>query len=212
VLTGFPCFVGLDLSARNDLTSAGLVFPYEGKYVVIGKSFMPETRFHEKMKGDLVPYDLWEKQGFLELTQGAVVDYKAVVAWARETVARLKTVVQEWCVDPWGSVQIANDLIEEGETVVNIVQGIKTLSEPTKDFRNQVDNKNIIHDGNPVIAWAIGNAIVDIVDRNMNILLNKAKSTERIDPIASIINAYVRAMVADTIGGYNNRPMRSLVA
>jgi len=212
VLTGFPCFVGLDLSARNDLTSAGLVFPYEGKYVVIGKSFMPETRFHEKMKGDLVPYDLWEKQGFLELTQGAVVDYKAVVAWARETVARFKTVVQEWCVDPWGSVQIANDLIEEGETVVNIVQGIKTLSEPTKDFRNQVDNKNIIHDGNPVIAWAIGNAIVDIVDRNMNILLNKAKSSERIDPIASIINAYVRAMVADTIGGYNNRPMRSLVA
>jgi len=44
----------------------------------------------------------------------------------------------------------------------------------------------------------------------MNILLNKAKSTERIDPIAAIINGYVRAMVADSTGGYNNRGMRSL--
>ena len=132
------------------------------------------------------------------------------MAWVNETVARLKTIVQEWCVDPWGSVQVSNDLIEEGQTVVNIVQGIKTLSEPTKDFRAQVADKNVIHDGNPIILWAIGNAIVDIVDRNMNILLNKAKSSERIDPIASVINAHVRAMIADTIGGYNNRAMRSL--
>jgi len=42
----------------------------------------------------------------------------------------------------------------------------------------------------------------------MNILLSKSKSRERIDPIASIINAYVRAMIADTIGGYNSRGMR----
>lgn len=209
-LAGFPCFVGLDLSAKNDLTSAGLVFPYEGRYVVIGHSFMPENTLHDKMKGDLVPYDLWEKNGFITLTKGAVVDYRTVVEWVNETVARLRTVVQEWCVDPWGAVQVSNDLIEEGQTVVNIVQGIKTLSEPTKDFRDQIANKNVLHDGNPVISWAIGNSVVDIVDRNMNILLNKAKSTERIDPIASIINAYVRAMVADTIGGYNNRPMRSL--
>ncbi len=102
-------------------------------------------------------------------------------------------------------------MIAEGYEVVNIVQGIKTLSEPTKDFRNQVYEKNLVHDGNPVISWAIGNAVVDIVDRNMNILLNKSKSTERIDPIASIINGYVRAMIADTLGGaYGSRGMRNL--
>lgn len=100
--------------------------------------------------------------------------------------------------------------MEDGHEVVNIVQGIKTLSEPTKDFRNQVYDKKIIHDGNPVIAWAIGNAIVDIVDRNMNVLLSKAKSRQRIDPIAAIINGYVRAMVADSLGGYNSHGMRSL--
>ena len=147
---------------------------------------MPESRFHAKMVGDLVPYDLWEKQGWLTLTHGAVVNYKQVVEWVKETIEKLGAYIQEWCVDPWGSIQISNDLIEDGHEVVNIVQGIKTLSEPTKDFRNQVYQKNIIHDGNPMISWAIGNSIVDIVDRNMNILLNKSKSIERIDPIASI--------------------------
>jgi len=209
-LTGAECFVGLDLSAKNDLTSAGLVFPLPGLYVIIGHSFIPETRFHAKIKEDLVPYDLWEQQGFLTLTQGEVVNYKEVVLWVEKLILELGAVIAEFCVDPWGAVQISNDLIESGYEVVNIVQGIKTLSEPTKDFRNQVYQKAIIHDGNPVISWAIGNAVVDIVDRNMNILLNKAKSTERIDPIAAIINGYVRAMVADSTGGYNNRGMRSL--
>jgi phage terminase large subunit-like protein len=210
-LNGAPCFVGLDLSAKNDLTSAGLVFPLNGVYAVIGHSFMPENTFSNKMKTDLVPYDLWEKDGWITLTKGAVVDYNLVVDWVKKTILKLNANIQEFCVDPWGSIQIANDLIRDGYEVVNIVQGIKTLSEPTKDFRNQVYEKNLVHDGNPVIAWAIGNAVVDIVDRNMNILLNKSKSTERIDPIAALINGYVRAMIADTLGGvYGSRGMRQL--
>ncbi len=209
-LKGVPCFAGLDLSAKNDLTSAGLVFPINPLYVVLGHSFMPESTFHAKMKGDLVPYDLWEKDGWLTLTKGEVVNYKEVVDWVEKTILKLNSTIQEWCLDPWGAIQVSNDLIEKGYEVVNIVQGIKTLSEPTKDFRNQVYDKNVVHDGNPVVSWAIGNAVVDIVDRNMNILLSKSKSRLRIDPIASIINAFVRAMIADSIGGYNSRGMRNL--
>lgn len=209
-LTGASCYVGLDLSAKNDLTSAGLVFPLDDVYVVLSHSFMPESQFHAKMKGDLVPYDLWERDGFLTLTHGEVVNYKTVVSWVKNRILELNASIAEFCVDPWGAVQISNDLIEDGYEVVNIVQGIKTLSEPTKDFRNQVYQKKVIHDGNPVLAWAIGNAVVDIVDRNMNILLNKAKSIERIDPIASVINGHVRAMVADSLGSYNSRGMRNL--
>lgn len=209
-LKGESCFAGLDLSARNDLTSAGLVFPVGETYVIIGHSFMPESRFNEKMKTDLVPYDLWEQQGWLTLTRGEVVNYKTVTEWAITEVEKRGAIIQEWCVDPWGSVQVSNDLIEEGYEVVDIVQGIKTLSEPTKDFRNQIYEKNVIHEGNPLISWAIGNAVVDIVDRNMNILLNKSKSRERIDPIASIINGYVRAMTGGSKGCYNRRGMREL--
>ena len=208
-LTGCPAYIGLDLSSRIDLTSYGIeIVTKEGEYVVVGRSFMPESTFHAHLKTDMVPYDLWEKQGWLMVTPGEVVDYKFVVEDAIRTVESYGAYVEEFCVDPWGSVQITNDLIDQGYEVVDIVQGIKTLSEPTKDFRNCVAQKLIINEGSPVISWAIGNAVVDIVDRNNNIILSKKKSTERIDPIAAIINAHVRAMVKDGAGSYNTRGMR----
>lgn len=206
---GVGCFAGLDLSAKQDLTSAGLVFKLPGdKYAVFSQSFMPQETFDSHMKTDNVPYDLWVKQGWLTLTYGSVVDYKHVTQWVIEKVAELGGYISEWDMDPWGSMQVSNDLSEDGYQVVDIIQGIKTLSEPTKCFREEVYEKNVIHEGNPLVGWAIGNAIVDICDRNMNILLNKSKSTQRIDPIAAIINAFVRAMQAEALGGYNDRPMR----
>jgi len=49
-----------------------------------------------------------------------------------------------------------------------------------------------------------------VVDKNENIMLNKKKSTQRIDPIAAILNAYVRAMVSTGGSVYNRRGLRSL--
>jgi phage terminase large subunit-like protein len=93
-----------------------------------------------------------------------------------------------------------NDMTDEGYVAVEIRQGVKTLGGPTKDFRDQVYSGNVLHDNNPVLTWAISNAVTKM-DPNENIMLDKAKSTERIDPIASVINAHVRAMVMDVQNG-----------
>ena len=80
-----------------------------------------------------------------------------------------------------------------GFTMVEIPQSIRHLSEPTKAFRRNVFNKNIIHFDDPLLNWAIGNAVIRM-DAQENIMLDKSKSSERIDPIAAIINAFSRAM------------------
>ena len=196
-LEGQRCNIGLDLSAKIDLTSLAFEFKIDDLYYVIGHSFMPADTFEERRRSDKVPYELWEKQGWLTVLPGAVVDYRAVVAYAKERTEAEGWRRGEWCIDPWGAAQISADLVEDGEDVVEIVQGIKTLSEPTKDFRDMVLQKRVVHEGSPVIAWAMGNAIADEVDRNKNIILNKKKSRERIDPAASIINAHVRTMVIE---------------
>jgi len=77
--------------------------------------------------------------------------------------------------------------------MVEIRQGIRTLSEPTKFFRELVFSGKIVHDDNPVLNWAVGNAVVR-QDHNENIMLDKDKSTDRIDPLAAVINAMTRAM------------------
>ena len=189
-----PCWIGLDLSAKIDLTSVGFEFCKDGIYYVYSHSFMPEETLRAKMTTDKVPYDRWIREGWITPTPGAVVDYRMVKDYAIQKANKMGWYINEFCVDSWGALQIGNDLQDAGYDVVEIVQGIKTLSEPTKDFRDMIYSGKLIHDGNPVLSWAIGNAICDKVDRNENIILNKKKSKERIDPIAALINAHVRAM------------------
>lgn len=208
-LTKESAYVGLDLSAKHDLTSVGIEFKINEIYYVKSHSFIPEERIQNKIDTDKVPYNKWIDEGWLSLTPGAVTEYKFIMDWVIEEASKNTWIIEEWCVDPWHAAQISSDLIELGHTVVDITQGIKTLSEPTKDFRNMVLEKKVVHDGNPLLAWSISNAVVDEVDRNKNIILNKKKSKERIDPIAALINAHVRCML-DIEPGYNKRGMRSL--
>ena len=194
-LNGKVCYVGLDLSAKIALTSVGFEFPIGDKYYVFSHSFIPRDTLEQKMKTDRVPYDRWVNEGWITATPGAVVDYRLVRDYVTNTAKEIGWYIEEICGDPWGFLQIGNDFIDAGYTVIEIVQGIKTLSEPTKDFRDMVYVNRVIHDGNPVLAWAVGNAIAEATDRNQNLILTKKKSKEQIDPIASLINAHVRAML-----------------
>lgn len=193
-LTGVTGYLGVDLSSKIDLTSVSFVFPLgDGTYAIKSHSFMPEDTLAEREKTDKMPYRMWVRQGWITATPGAVVDYNFVKAYVMRTVEENGWNVIENCYDPYNATQFAQDMEEEGFTAVEIRQGIKTLSEPTKSFRDAVLEGKIIHDNNPVLTWAVGNAVTR-QDHNGNIMLDKDKSTQRIDPIAATINAFVRAM------------------
>ncbi|GCD83678.1 terminase [Parageobacillus thermoglucosidasius] len=211
-LRGKECYVGIDLSATTDLTSIGFEFPLEdGMFAVLGHSFMPEEKLEERMKTDKIRYDLWVKQGWLTITPGAVVDYNFVFQYLLQHIRQNGWIVKEIGYDKWNASHFAQQLEDEGFTVVEIPQSIKHLSLPTKNFREAVFEKRIIHNNNPVIAWAIGNAVTKM-DAQENIMLDKSKSTNRIDPIASIINAHARAMFHSFVekSVYEERGIRDL--
>lgn len=193
-LEGLECTVGVDLSAKIDLTSVGFEFKKDGKYIVLSHSFMPEDTLDRKRKTDKVPYDLWVQQGWITTTPGAVVDYNFIKSYIKNFEQQYNVKVREICADPWNATQFMQDMEAEGYTVVEIRQGIQTLGSATKDFREQVYQGNVIHNNNPVLTWALSNAVTR-QDANENIMLDKSKSTERIDPIAAVLNAHVRAML-----------------
>ncbi|PEK00299.1 terminase large subunit [Bacillus toyonensis] len=193
-LKGLECTVGVDLSAKIDLTSVDFEFKKDDKYIVISHSFMPEDTLHEKRKTDKVPYDLWIQQGWITTTPGAVVDYEFIKTHIRNMEKDHKFKIKEICADPWNATQFMQDMEAEGYTMIEIRQGMATLSGPTKDFREQVYQKKVIHNNNPVLNWAVSNAITR-QDANENIMLDKSKATQRIDPIAAVINSHVRCML-----------------
>lgn len=197
-LTGRDAYVGIDLSSKVDLTAASFVVPVmvngAQKYVIISHAFMPENTKQRRIKTDRVPYASYEAAGWLTCNPGDVVDYRFMTVWIRKEAERMGLNIKEICFDPYNATYYAQELQRDGYTCIEVRQGPQTLSEPTKRFREETYQGNILHYKNDLLDWAISNAILK-KDHNENILLDKEKSTNRIDPIAATINAFSRAMV-----------------
>jgi phage terminase large subunit-like protein len=106
--------------------------------------------------------------------------------------------MREFCYDSYNATHLSQEMIDEyGEyAVIEIRQGMQTLSLPTKRFRELVMQGLIVHDGNPLLTWCVSNA-VEIQDNNENIKLSKKHKddSQRIDLLAAVINAMVRAIL-----------------
>lgn len=200
---GADAYVGLDLSSKIDLTSVGIVVPVDGKYLVTGHSFIPEETLQRKEKTDKVPYRAWIAAGYLTATPGDVVDYRFMTRWMQVMAEKLGINIKEVCYDPYNATHYVQELEEDGYMGIEVRQGMMTLSEPTKSFRECAYAGEILHPVNPLLDWAISNAVTK-KDHNENIMLDKEKSTNRIDPIAAMINAFSRARISvgDDLSNY----------
>lgn len=199
-LYGYDAYVGIDVSKTIDLTAAGIVVPVDinnsKKFITLAHGFIPEETVQTKERTDKIPYRLWSERGWLTITPGEIVDYRFMTKWIEETLNKYGLNIKDVCYDPYNATHYTQELeSNKGWGIVEIRQGIITLSEPTKSFRAETYQGNILHPTNDLLDWAISNAVTK-VDAQENIMLDKAKSTERIDPIAAVINAYTRAKVA----------------
>jgi phage terminase large subunit-like protein len=211
-LRGRECFVGLDLSKKIDLTSFTVEFPLDdGRFALLSHSFLPEEALQAKIDRDNIRYDVWVDAGWITLTEGAVVDYRHVQRVLLDWVEKNNWNVQEICYDEWSAGLISQELADKEFTMVEIPQRINHLSEPTKNFREMAYQKELIHNNNPVLTFAIRNAITK-EDHNGNIMLDKSKSKYRIDPAAAAINSHSRAMLRPKPkkSVYEERGMRRL--
>lgn len=205
---GKECFNGLDLSKTTDLTASGFVFRLDdGRYAVTAHGFMPEERATQHEHSDRVPYKHWAKEGWCTLTEGSVTDYKYIKSHIHDKEFDEKWSIKEVCYDPYNATHFTQELEEEGYERIEIRQGVQTLSEPTKKFRELVLQGKIVHDGSPLLTWCLSNAI-EVADNNGNIKLSKKHKddSQRIDLIAAIINALTRALANESASSYDNRP------
>lgn len=198
-LRGLPCVVGVDLSTKNDLTSVTFLFAKDDYLYVHNHSFLPEETLPEKISTGKVPYDLWIQEGWITSIPGAVVDFEFVEVYIEEIAKQYEWNVKEIISDPWQAMYFMQNMDKKGFTVVEARQGYQTLSLPTKDFRERVYSGKVKHNSNSVLTWSISNAVVR-VDANFNEQLDKSKSSEKIDPIASLINAHIRTFTLENGG------------
>ncbi|MCS4490331.1 terminase large subunit [Corynebacterium sp. ES2775-CONJ] len=107
---------------------------------------------------DRVPYDLWECQGHLNLTEGNVVYYDAIEQHIEQLSEEYD--LREVAFDRCGAVQMTQNFDHMGLTVVSFGQGFKDMSPPTKELTKLVLEGKMAHDGRPVLRWMMDNIFI----------------------------------------------------
>jgi phage terminase large subunit-like protein len=186
---GQRCYGHIDLSSKLDLTAFALDFPDTGRMLVW--YWCPEENVTARVKNDRVEYDRWIEKGFIKATPGNVVDYDTI----RDDINEIGKIfnIEEIGFDEWNALQLGNQLLEDGFSMIAMRQNISTLNGPMKEAEMMIVGNMMEHDGNPVTRWCVSN-LVPFTDRGGNVRPDKEKSREKIDGGVAWINAKGRTM------------------
>ena len=184
------CIGGADLSSTLDLTCASLLGVKKGKIYVKQMYWIPTNSLEKKVIEDKIPYDKWLKNGYLRLSGDSKIDYHDVTKWFLEEVEQ-NDLRPLWVgYDSWNAQFWCDEMKANGFDMVEVRQGFKTESAPLKQLRADLIDKKINYNNNPITKWNLSNAAIK-KDDNENIMLSKEKARQRIDGVASLMDAYV---------------------
>lgn len=201
---GMSVYVGFDMSAKIDLTSVAFILPFKSeekdaegekiiKYIVYSHSFIPNReKLTERKRKDKADYDAWERMNLLTVTDTPIVDQNAVMKYVKDTCKEHEWNIECLCFDPANAAKLMMDLSDEGYEVEEVYQSHKSLNESTQGFREQVYSSNIIYTYNPLLNFAMSNAVIR---KNQGLIkIDKDATTQRIDPVDAILCAYKLAL------------------
>lgn len=199
---GYPCWIGVDLGETRDPSSLALVFKLgEGQFALIPRIYMPAD---VAARSPIAQMSGWCRTGHILVTEGNEADYARIQAdllafmatlQVREIdfdrrSARLMMQTIRLALEP----QFGRDRVEQ--IVLDIPQSVDTMDPAMKFTETLVLKKTLQHDGNPAMAWMIGNIVVER-DHKGQVYPRKAggkDSANKIDAAVALFTALSRAM------------------
>ena len=197
---GFECWCGFDLGKRIDLSGVASVFLLPDGYVAVKMhGFLPQDAAIRHEHSDRVPYVAWSKRGWCTLTPGAVTDNSYVHSWIGNGQTEHRWTVVNVCYDGHNATDLAIRMNEEygsEDWCVEIAQTAAGQNLAVKGFRELLLQGKVIIEESGLAMWCLGNA-VEVVNNFGDVKLNKKnqKDTQRIDPVAAMMNALALALI-----------------
>lgn len=186
-LTGMECYAGLDLSSTGDITSVCYAFPSDREIRLLTRHYLPEAQLNNVANKNRAIYRQWAKAGWIRTTPGDGIDYDRI----RDDILRDAEVFGIKLVgfDTWNTTHLRTQLQGAGLDVGPFPQTYLKFSPVAKSLEVFINRKVIWHNGEPVLAWAIGNVVMES-DANANIKPNKKKSANKIVPAIAALMAF----------------------
>lgn len=188
---GRDVWLGLDLARVNDFTSlAILARDDDGDLIASWRHWYPRVSYEKRSHEGRIPISGWARDGWLTITDGDVTDFALVEAEIAEIAKAMQ--VQSLNYDGAFAQELAQRLQDNhGMTLLRVPQTALELNVPTLDLERAVRSRTIKHDGNPVAAWMMTNAVK--VTSRYNELCQPAKPKhgrdKNIDAVAALVFA-----------------------
>lgn len=182
-MRGKKCYGGLDLAASVDINALSLYFYEERKLLVW--FWIPEDKV--KQNEDRVDYRTWIDSGWIDVTEGAVIDIDAISGDILNVISQYD--VQSIAIDPARAYHgVVQNLQKQDIQLSQFRQGFVSMDAPTKELERLVLSEDLDHGGNPVLRWMNSNVEIKM-DPAGNIKIDKAKSSNKVDGMVSTVMA-----------------------
>jgi len=199
-IKGYECVAGLDLSRTRDMSALVLLIRVDDHLHQRAWFWLPEQRAREIEEVGIASISQWEKDGWLEVTPGNVIDYQYI----EDRVAKL---AQEYYItrlvfDPRFAEELTQRIeMNYGIQRVALAQSAAKMTPPIDEYERQVLAHTIHHDGNPVLAWQAGNVKVHTYPSGVKMLVKPDfDQMKSIDGIVAAVIAMSEAMAVDSVG------------
>lgn len=189
---GMPCAMGADLSRGDDFCAFTFLFPLsDGCFGVKTRSYI-SSRTHDKLSPAMrEKYEDFLREGSLMILDGNVLDLDDVYDDLDRFITDNDYDVCSFGYDPYNAADFVEKWTRENGPfgVIKVIQGARTESVPLGELKKLAEDRMLLFD-EQLMKFTMGNSVV-IVDTNGNRKLLKARSDEKIDNVAAMMDAWV---------------------
>lgn len=197
VVKDLPCYVGVDLSETQDLTSIVCLWVDKDKDIFYVKSFFFFVRCeNNSLRRGNININNWVKAGYIIECKTPTIDFNLVKEYLNDIAKKYK--VKALYFDPWHFREILNVprdskgatlKFEDGTSLwcIPVAPGTRSFDYPMRYTEGLFYGNKIIISPNKCMLWNFLN-VVKAKDMNGNFRPDKKKSKEAIDGVVSLLN------------------------
>lgn len=186
------CALGADLSRGDDFCSFTFLFPLpDGSFGIKTRNYISSltlTKLHAAMR---LKYNSFMEEGSLIVLEGTVLDMMEVYEDLDNHIVQCGYDVRCLGYDPYNASKFVDRWESENGPfgIVKVIQGAKTESVPLGELKKLSEERMLMFDED-IMTFAMGNCIT-MEDTNGNRKLLKKRNDQKIDPVASMMDAYI---------------------
>ena len=186
------CSMGGDMSQGDDFCSFTFLFPLSrGEFGVKTRNYITEYTLTKLPSAMRNKYDQFIAEGSLIIMPGTVLDMMEVYDDLDRHITECEYDVRSFGYDPYNAREFVQRWEQENGSfgIEKVIQGSKTETVPLGELKKLAEQRALLFD-EQAMSFAMGNAIT-LEDTNGNRKLLKKRYEAKIDPVASLIDAFI---------------------